>query len=81
MSLKVIYTAQTGTEAIFVRNMLKDAGVEASLRTDDANGNLPFLDASEGVDVLVDESVAEDAATVMGEYERGATAIGEDEGE
>ena len=81
MSLKVIYTAQTGTDAVLIRNMLKDAGIEAYLRTDDANGNFPSLDVAEGVDVLVDESAMSDAAAIMEEYERGATAITDDQGE
>ncbi len=81
MSLKVIYTAQSATDAVFIRNMLKDAGIEAYLRTDDANGNFPSLDIAEGVDVLVDESALGDATAVMEEYHRGATAITDDQGE
>jgi hypothetical protein len=80
MSLKVVYTAANKTNAILIRNMLNDAGIEASLRTDDANGNLPFLDA-DGVDVLVDESALADANTLLEEYNRGETAINEDQGE
>lgn len=81
MSLKVAYTAANKTNAILIRNMLNDAGIDASLRTDDANGNLPFLDMADGVDVLVDESALADANTLLEEYNRGETAINEDQGE
>jgi hypothetical protein len=81
MSLKVIYSAPTRTDAVLIRNMLNDAGIDAALRTDDANGNLPFLDLAEGVDVLVDESVIGDANALMEEYYRGATAINDDQAE
>lgn len=81
MSLKVAYTAPNKTDAIIIRNMLNDAGIESSLRTDDANGNLPFLDVAEGVDVMVDESAMADANSLLEEYRRGGTAINEDQGE
>lgn len=81
MSLKVAYTAPTRTDAILIRNMLNDAGIDASLSADDANGNLPFLDLSEGVDVLVDEDAFADASALLDEYRKGSTAITEDQGE
>jgi hypothetical protein len=79
MSLKSIFTAATRPEAILVRNLLQEAGIDASLRTDDANGNLPPLDYTEGVDVLVDESEAAEALAVVEDFKRGAAAIDEDQ--
>ena len=81
MSLTVAYTASTHTDAILIRSMLDNAGIEASLRTDDANGNLPFLEIAEGVDVMVDETAMADANALLAEYRSGATAINEDQGE
>lgn len=81
MSLVPVYKASTSTDAIIIRNMLRDAGIEAEVRTDDANGLLPSLDVSEGVDVLVDQAKADEAESVLEQYRRGETAIGEDEGE
>ncbi|HKP94643.1 MAG TPA: DUF2007 domain-containing protein [Fibrobacteria bacterium] len=79
MSLKTVYSAPSRTSAILIRNLLQEAGIDAALRTDDANGNLPSLDFAEGVDVLVDESRAGDALSLLEEYRRGATAIDEDQ--
>jgi hypothetical protein len=81
MSLVPVYKASSSTHAIIIRNMLRDAGIPAEVRTDDANGLLPSIDVSEGVDVLVDHSKAAEAETVLEEYRRGETAIGEDDGE
>jgi hypothetical protein len=81
MSLVPVYKASNSTHAIIIRNMLRDAGIEAEVRTDDANGLLPFIDIAEGVDVLVDQTKASEAQTVLEEYRRGETAIGEDDGE
>ncbi len=81
MSLKTAYTAQTRPDAIFIRNMLIDGGIPASLSTDDANGNLPFLEMSEGVDVMVDDAAMADAKSLLEEYRNGATSITEDQGE
>jgi hypothetical protein len=79
MSLIAIYKASDSTHAIIIRNMLRDAGIDAEVRTDDANGLLPSLDVSEGVDVLVDEAKAGEAETVLEEYRRGELEIGEEE--
>lgn len=81
MSLVPIYKASSSTHAVIMRNMLREAGIAAELRTDDANGLFPSLDLSEGVDVLVDESAVTEAESVLESYRRGETAIGEDEGE
>ncbi|MDB5049553.1 MAG: putative prokaryotic signal transducing protein [Fibrobacteres bacterium] len=77
MSLKSVYSAPSQTQATIIRNLLQNAGIEAALRTDDANGNIPSLDVSEGVDVLVDESMAGEALAVLEEYRNGETAIDE----
>ena len=79
MSLVSIYSADSRTNATLIRNMLQSAGIDASLRTDDANGNFPSLDMTEGVAVLVDESHASEALALLEEYRRGATAIDEDQ--
>ena len=81
MSLLPVYKASSSTHAIIIRNLLRDAGIDAEVRTDDANGLLPSLDLSEGVDVLVDEGKAEEAEAVLEQYRRGETAIGEEDGE
>ena len=81
MSLVVIFSAPSRTESTLIRNMLQNAGIEAALRTDDANGNLPSLDLAEGVDVLVDEGAVEEATALLREYVKGALAIDEEQGE
>lgn len=78
MSLVPVYTAPNSPHAIIIRNMLQDAGIEADLRTDDANGVLPMLEASEGVAVMVDESRAVDAEALLEQFKQGALAIEED---
>jgi hypothetical protein len=78
MSLKSVYSAPSRTQASIIRNLLQGAGIDAALRTDDANGNLPSLDVAEGVDVLVEESLEGEALAVLEEYRRGATAIDEE---
>lgn len=79
MSLKPVFTARSRTDAILIRNMMRDAGIEAVLRTDDANGNLPSLDLTEGVDVLVEESQTGEAMELLEEYRKGGASIDEDE--
>lgn len=81
MSLVSVYKASDATQAVIISNLLRGAGIEAEVRTDDANGLLPSLDLSEGVDVLVDASDAEEAGSVLEQFKRGETAIGEDAGE
>lgn len=78
MSLVPVYKASSSTHAVIMRNMLREAGIEAELRTDDANGLLPSFDLTEGVDVLVDESKVGEAETVLEQYRRGETALEED---
>ena len=79
MSLVPVYKASSSTHATIMRNMLREAGIEAELRTDDANGLLPSFDLTEGVDVLVDESKVGEAETVLEQYRRGETAIEDDQ--
>lgn len=83
MSLVPVYKASSSTHAVIMRNMLREAGIEAELRTDDANGLFPSFDLSEGVDVLVDETKVGEAETVLEQYRRGETALeeGQDVGE
>jgi hypothetical protein len=79
MSLVPVYKASSSTHAVIMRDMLRGAGIEAELRTDDANGLFPSLDLSDGVDVLVDESKVGEAETVLEQYRRGETAIEDDQ--
>lgn len=81
MSLVAIFSSPTRTDSILIRNMLQNAGIEAAIRTDDANGNLPSLDLAEGVDVMVDEGAVEEATALLQEYVKGALSIDEDQGE
>ncbi|MDQ3001265.1 MAG: DUF2007 domain-containing protein [Fibrobacterota bacterium] len=81
MSLVAIYSSPSRIDSTLIRNMLQNAGIEAALRTDDANGNLPSLDLAEGVDVWVDESEVGEATALLQEYQKGALAIDEDQGE
>jgi len=78
MSLVPVYKASSSTQAIIIRNMLRDAGIEAETRTDDANGLFPSIDLTEGVDVLVDQSKVADAEAVLEEFRQGATALDEE---
>ena len=78
MSLVPVYTASNKPHAIIIRNMLEDAGIEADLRTDDANEALPILDASGGVAVMVDESRVGDAEALLEQFKQGALAVEED---
>lgn len=81
MSLVSVYKASNATQAVIISNLLRGAGIEAEVRTDDANGLLPSLDLTEGVDVMVDESEAEEAGTILEQFKRGETAIEEEAGE
>ncbi len=78
MSLVPVFKAENATHATIIRNMLQDAGIEASLRSDDANGVLPMLDVAEGVDVLVDLSQVGEAEALLEQFKQGALAIEED---
>lgn len=79
MSLVPVYKASSSTQAIIICNMLREAGIEAQVRTDDANGLFPSIDLTDGVDVQVDESKVEEANSVLEEFRQGTTAIDEDE--
>lgn len=78
MSLVPVYKASNSPQAIIIRNLLQDAGLEAELRTDNANELLPSIDFTEGVDVLVDESQVAEAEAVLEQFRQGATALEED---
>ena len=78
MSLVPVYKAENTTQANIIRTMLEGAGIEADLRTDDANGVLPMLDVGEGVDVLVDEMSQADAEALLEQFRKGETALEED---
>lgn len=78
MSLVPVYKASSSTQAVIICNLLREAGIEAEVRTDDANGLFPSIDLTDGVDVQVDESKVEEANAVLEEFRQGATAIDED---
>ena len=61
-----IGTYATRTEAEIVEGLLTSAGIEASIRADDAGGAYPF-EFSGGPQVLVDESDAEAASQLLAE--------------
>ena len=54
----------TRTEAEMVQGLLASAGIDASIRADDAGGAYP-LDFSGGTQVLVDESDAAAASELL----------------
>jgi len=78
MSLVPVYKASSSTQAIIICNLLREAGIEAEVRTDDANGLFPSIDLTEGVDVLVDEAQVADANALLEEFRQGATALDEE---
>ena len=78
MSLVPVFKAENPTHAVIIVNMLQDAGIEAHLRSDDANGVMPFLDVAEGVDVLVDDAKAAEAEAMLEQFRLGAFALEED---
>jgi hypothetical protein len=78
MSLVPVYKASSSTQAIIICNMFREAGIEAEVRTDDANGLFPSIDLTEGVDVLVDEAQVADANALLEEFRQGATALDEE---
>jgi len=80
MSLVPVYKASSSTQAIIICNMLREAGIEAEVRTDDANGLFPSIDLTEGVAVLVDQSKVAEAEAVLEEFRLGTTAL-DDEAE
>jgi len=61
-----IGTYATRTEAEIVEGLLASAGIDASIRADDAGGAYPF-ELSGGAQVLVEESDAEAASQVLAE--------------
>jgi hypothetical protein len=62
--LIAIGTYGTRDEAEVVQGLLASAGIEASIRADDAGGAFPFV-LSGGAQVLVDESDAEAASEIL----------------
>jgi Putative prokaryotic signal transducing protein len=62
--LIAIGTFGTRTEAEMVHGLLVSAGIEASIRADDAGGAYP-LDFSGGTQVVVDESDAAAASELL----------------
>jgi hypothetical protein len=62
--LIAIGTFGTRSEAEVVQGLLASAGIEASIRADDAGGAYPFL-LSGGAQVLVDESDATAASELV----------------
>ena len=61
-----IGTYATRTEAEIVEGLLASAGIDASVRADDAGGAYPF-EFSGGAQVLVDENDAKAAAQLLAE--------------
>ncbi len=59
-----IGTFGTRDEAEVVQGLLASAGIEASIRADDAGGAYPFV-LSGGAQVLVDESDATAASEIL----------------
>jgi hypothetical protein len=64
MAAVTIRTFATRDEAEIVQGLLKSAGIESWLATDDAGGAYPFQ-LSGGAQVMVDERDAEAAAQVL----------------
>ena len=62
--LVAIGTYGTRDEAEVVQGLLASAGIEASVRADDAGGAFPFV-LSGGAQVLVDESDAKAASEIL----------------
>jgi cell division protein FtsN len=63
-SLITIGTFGTRDEAEIVQGLLASAGIDASIRADDAGGAYPFV-LSGGAQVLVDESDATAASELL----------------
>ena len=80
-ALKPVYIASSEPDAEIIRSLLKNAGIESSISADDGGGMLPNLAASRGVAVLVDDTKVEEALSVLDEFEKGETAISEEDGE
>lgn len=80
MSMKPVYIASSETEADIIKSLLLNAGIEAETSADDSGGMLPNLALSGGVGVLVDEDRETEAREVLEEYDRGETAIDEEQG-
>lgn len=64
MGLIAIGTYGTRDEAEVVQGLLASAGIEASIRADDAGGAFPYV-LSGAAQVLVDESDAAAAAELL----------------
>jgi hypothetical protein len=81
MSLTRVYVASSEQEAVIVKNLLDEGGVEAQISSDNAGGMLLPLQMAEGVAILVDEEDAEEAREILEEYRKGETAIDDDDAE
>lgn len=79
MSLVPVYKASSSTQATIICNLLRDGGIEAEVRTDDANGLFPSIDLTEGVDVLVDQGKLAEANALLEEFRQGATALDDED--
>ena len=62
--LVTVGTYGTRDEAEVVQGLLASAGIESSIRADDAGGTVPFV-LSGGAQVLVDESEAAAASELL----------------
>ncbi len=79
MSLKPVYSAASETEAEIIRNLLKGAGIDSEISSDDGGGMLQSLAFTDGVTVVVDEANVAEAQTVLEEFRKGETALTEDD--
>ena len=60
-----IATFMTEIDAELAQATLAAAGIESYLKYEDTGGMLPFLQQSEGIKVLVDVNLAEEAKTIL----------------
>jgi hypothetical protein len=67
MSSVTVAVVGSRTEAELIAGMLRSNGIKAAVSTDDAGGWEPQLQVGSGVQVLVDESDATRARTLIGE--------------
>jgi len=64
-ALVAIRTFVTAIDAELAQSALEAAGIESLMRTDDCGGLRPHMQMSEGVELLVREEDAEEAARVL----------------
>lgn len=79
MSLKPVFNASSDTEAEIIRNLLREAGIDSMVKSDDGGGLLQSLSFTSGVIVAVDEKDLAEAAAVVEAYEKGDNALTEDD--